>query len=102
MSFSPLRETKDGVELFVRLTPKASHNRIQGLYFDNKEQCYLKVTVTSPPVDGEANKAIIHFLAKKLGVAPSSLDLIRGHTDRHKTILIRSLSLESIQKIILP
>jgi uncharacterized protein (TIGR00251 family) len=50
----------------------------------------LKLKVTAPPVDGAANKMCIKFLAKRLSVSPSSLEIISGHGSRTKKILLKS------------
>ena len=51
---------------------------------------WLKVKVTAPPTDAKANDALIKFLAKQLGVAPSKLSIIRGHKSRNKAVLVDS------------
>lgn len=102
LPFYPWRDVEDGVELFVRLTPKSAHNRVQGLFYDSMGKAFLKITVTSPPVDGLANKALIDFLAKTLNCSKGCVTLIKGHTDRYKTLLITSFSSIFIQKIFLP
>jgi hypothetical protein len=48
----------------------------------------LKVKLTSPPVDGEANKTLIKFLSKLFKVPKSSIDIIKGETSRTKQVLI--------------
>jgi uncharacterized protein YggU (UPF0235/DUF167 family) len=50
----------------------------------------LQIRTTAPPADGKANKAVMKMLAKHLGVAPSTLTLLRGETQRSKQFLIRS------------
>ena len=50
----------------------------------------LKLKVTAPPVDGAANKMCVKFLAKRLLVSPSSLEIISGHASRTKKILLKS------------
>ena len=50
----------------------------------------LKIKLTAPPVDNSANKMCIKFLAKRLGIAKSSLEIIKGHNSRSKQILLRS------------
>ncbi len=102
MSFYPWRPHKEGTELFVRLTPKSSHNRIQGLYYDPEGQAFLKISVTAPPVDGLANKALITFLADKMDIPKSSISLLKGQTDRYKIMLIHQKNNEEIQKKLLP
>lgn len=47
----------------------------------------LKVKITAPPADGEANKMCIKFLAKSLGLPKSSIEIVSGHTSRTKQIL---------------
>jgi uncharacterized protein (TIGR00251 family) len=50
----------------------------------------LKIKLTAPPVDNAANKMCLKFLAESLKVSKSSLEIIAGHTSRHKQILLRS------------
>lgn len=86
MKISCLRETPDGVYLAVKLQPRASRNSILGLH-----GAELKISVTAPPVDSAANAALLDFLAQSLEVRPAQLQLVRGHTSRHKTILVSGL-----------
>jgi hypothetical protein len=58
---------------------------IVGLHADR-----LKIRVAAPPVDGEANKRCIKFLAKCLSVPRSTLQIISGHNSRNKRILLKS------------
>jgi len=69
--------------LKVYLQPKSSKNEVVGPYRDG-----VKVKITAPPVEGKANDALIRFLAKELGVSPSSIEIIRGHHSREKTLKI--------------
>ena len=46
----------------------------------------MLIRVTAPPVDGKANDALCRLIAKKAGVAPSRVTVIRGHTARDKTL----------------
>ena len=78
-----LRETSDGTLLSVKLQPRASKNEIGAPLGDD-----LKIKVTAPPVDAAANRALVEFLAEKLDCPRGRLELIRGHTSRHKTILL--------------
>ncbi|HHC30003.1 MAG TPA: DUF167 domain-containing protein [Rhodobacterales bacterium] len=67
-----------GTEIAVRVTPKASRNAV------TVSDDGLRVSVTSVPEDGKANKAVIKLLATVLGVAKSRLTLRRGGTSRDK------------------
>ena len=51
-----------------------------------EEDGALRVRVTATATDGKANKAVVKLLAKHLGVAPSSIEIVRGHTSRDKLI----------------
>lgn len=102
MSFDPFVEKENSIWVFVKLTPKAAHTRIQGLYFDTQQQAYLKVSVTAPPVDGRANQALIEFLSKKISCAPSKISFVRGETDRFKVLSIADANLQQLQKALLP
>jgi uncharacterized protein len=72
----------------IRLTPKASSNRIGEARTlpDGTEQ--LAVYVTAVPESGKANEAMIRLLSKHLNVAPSRITVIRGATSRNKIIEI--------------
>ena len=77
--------------LAVRLTPGASADRIDGWGADAEGRPVLKVRVRARPVDGEANAALVKFLAKALGVSRSSVVLERGGQSRLKMIMVEGL-----------
>jgi len=91
----PCRQTPEGTLLFLKVQPRASKNEIGEVVGQE-----LKLKVTAPPVDSAANRAVIEFLAEKLGVSKSSLALVRGETSRHKTILIRNLAPAEIARLL--
>lgn len=70
----------------VRLTPKASKNAIQGWAVDKDDNPYLKASVTTVPEKGKANKALIALLAKSWKIPKSSIQIVKGETDRMKKI----------------
>jgi uncharacterized protein len=84
-----------GVILRIHVQPRASKNELAGIH-----QGSLKVRLTAPPVEGEANRECIKFIAKLLGVPKSSVELVQGQKSRHKTLLIRGISSEKVQSII--
>ena len=77
--------------LAVRLTPGASADRIDGWDVDAEGRAVLKVRVRARPVEGEANTALLKFLAKTLGVPKSAVTLQRGGQSRLKMIQIDGL-----------
>ena len=80
-----LRDVDGGTALDVLVQPRASRAKL-GPIHDGR----LKVAVTAPPVDGEANAAVIELLAKQLGVARSAVEVIAGMSSRRKTVRIAS------------
>ncbi len=69
---------RPGAEIAVRVTPKASRDRIV------VEDGAIRIYVTVVPEDGKANQAVAKLLAKALGVPKTALTLIRGATARDK------------------
>jgi uncharacterized protein (TIGR00251 family) len=86
-----LRETSAGTLLAIKLQPRASKNEI-GAPLGGE----LKIKVTAPPVDAAANEALVKFLAEKLDCPRGKVELIRGHTSRHKTILLHGFKPENV------
>jgi uncharacterized protein (TIGR00251 family) len=76
----------DGVLLAVKLQPRASKNEIIGPLGGE-----LRIKVTAPPVDAAANEALVLLLAEILGCPRNRVEILRGHTSRHKTIKLHGL-----------
>ncbi len=74
--------------LRVKLTPKASKNAILGWTEDENGEKLLKASVTAVPEKGKANKALISLLAKHWKIPKSAIEIVRGETDRLKTLEI--------------
>jgi uncharacterized protein (TIGR00251 family) len=60
----------------------------------------LKVKLTSPPVDGAANKMCIDFLAKYLKLRKSDIEMISGHKSRSKKLLFRSAQKKHVETLL--
>jgi uncharacterized protein (TIGR00251 family) len=88
-----------GVRLAVKLTPKASRNRIEGVTADGDGFGLLKISVTAVPEDGKANKALIDLLAKSWKIAKRSIQIISGATDRRKILFIEG-DVESLHRLL--
>lgn len=82
--------------LRIYVQPGASKNEVSGLYGDPPR---LKVKIKAPPVDGEANKEVLSFFAKLLGVCKSRIEIERGETSRQKDLLI-DLSADEVKKLL--
>ena len=84
----PLRAGADHVIVAVRATTRASRERLGGIYLDDRGQAWLQVHVHQAPEGGRANDAITVLMAKKLGVARSSVTIIAGSQRRQKQVRI--------------
>jgi uncharacterized protein len=82
----PFRLRDDGIDLFVRLTPKAALDRIDGVEATADGRTHLKARVRAVPENGAANTALERLLAKALGVPASSISVVTGSTSRLKTL----------------
>lgn len=85
-------EIEQGVILRVRLTPNSSSCLIKGIFTDADGHDFLKINVVSVPEKGKANAELQSFLAKKLKLSKSQIEIVFGETDRYKKILIHDKS----------
>jgi uncharacterized protein YggU (UPF0235/DUF167 family) len=72
----------------VKLTPKASSDRIGEVRVAASGEEQLAVYVTAPPDKNKANEAMIRLLARHLDVPPSCLSIVRGHKSRSKVVQV--------------
>ena len=70
-------------ELTVRLQPRARRTEVVG-----ERDGKIVIRVTAPPVDGKANEALCRLIAKRAGVAPSRVTIVRGHGAREKVVRV--------------
>ncbi len=82
------RVTAKGVELVVRLTPRAAHDRIDGFETGADGLGYLAARVRAVPERGKANGALVALLADGLDIRKSDMSVIGGATGRLKRIEI--------------
>lgn len=83
MSTDAVKFDKDALVLRLYIQPKASRDQIVGLHGDE-----LKVAITAPPVDGQANAHLQKFIAKQFRVAKSQVVIEKGELGRHKQVRI--------------
>lgn len=81
----------------VRVTPRASQNKIMELLSDGT----VKVHIAAPPVDDEANAELLKFLANVLGVPKSRLEIVAGASGRDKLISVLDMDAATAHKRIL-
>lgn len=70
----------------VRLRPRGHADELIGV-----EDGVLQARVSAPPVDGKANRALCRLVAKRIGVAPSRVTVLRGEKSRQKLLLIEGI-----------
>lgn len=90
-----MQEHPDGLVIKVKVQPRSSKNKIAGVLGDA-----LKVNLTAPPVDGEANNALILFLAGLTKLPRSNVEIISGHTGRTKLIRIKGIDKAGFEELI--
>jgi uncharacterized protein (TIGR00251 family) len=90
-----LKPHPQGTLLTLYVQPRSSRNQIVGLFGES-----LKVKLTSPPVDGAANKCCTEYLAKLLGLAKSQVQLVAGDKARQKRFLLCGVKPLDVEVII--
>ena len=89
-----IQSQKDGTLLLaLHVQPRAAKNELTGMH-----DGALKLRLTTPPVDGKANKAVITFLSGILGLPRSSLTLHSGARNRRKLIRITGTDENAVRK----
>ena len=86
-----------GLTIDVLVVPRASRTMVGPLVGDR-----LRVAVTAPPVDGEANAAVIEALADAFGVRKAAVTIVRGERGRRKTVRIEGAAAATLQRLASP
>lgn len=86
-----LQATPDGVVVSLHVQPRASRNEIIGA-----QGGALKIRLTSPPVEGAANKLCCEYIAKLCGLPKRDVVLIAGERSRQKRVLIRGKEAKAV------
>ncbi|MFP1630711.1 DUF167 family protein [Zhengella sp. ZM62] len=94
------RQTGAGVDIFVRLTPKAAHDAVDGPGAASDGSVHLKARVRAVPEKGKANAALEKLVAKWLGVPVSRVSVTGGATARLKTVSVAGDSADLAHRII--
>jgi hypothetical protein len=94
MTFS-IKETAVGVAFKVRVLPRSSRCEVVGIQDDA-----LKLKITAPPVEGQANEECIRFLSRLLDVKRNSISITAGGKSKNKSITITGVTRKDIESII--
>ena len=90
-----IKPCENGIRFSAIIQPRSSKNEVAGVYNDA-----LKIRLTSPPVDGEANKACMRFFAKWLGISPSKINIVHGLSSKNKTIEVKDFTEKQFYEIL--
>ncbi len=85
---------KNSIRITVHVKPRASVNRVEGW-----ENNVLVVRLTSPPVNGAANKDLLKLLSKKLGIARGKLKIVAGLRSRSKIVEIDGITRDHLREV---
>ena len=75
--------------------PGARRNGVTGVHGDA-----VKIALTTPPVDGRANEALIAYLADALRLPKAHVTLVTGATSRSKLLRIAGRSAAEVQAML--
>lgn len=91
MTPSWLRQAGDDVVLSLHVQPGAKKTEVAGEYGEA-----LKIRLVAPPVDGKANDCLIAFLADRLAMPKSRLELVSGATSRAKRVRVANVAVADV------
>jgi hypothetical protein len=81
------KRNRNSLVIKIKVEPRSSKSEIVGPYGDG-----IKVKLTSPPVDGKANKELIELLSKELKIPRKNIEIISGQSSKNKVVKISGLS----------
>ena len=79
--------------LDVKVTPGAARSEITGVV-----EGVLHLKIAAPPAHGKANRELIDFLSRALGVGRSAVSIVKGQASRHKLVEVEGMDREEIIK----
>jgi uncharacterized protein (TIGR00251 family) len=91
-----VEERPGAVRFAVRVQPRASRDAVDGEW-----QGALKVRLTAPPVEGEANEALSEFLAGLLKIPKSAVRILSGERSRTKRLELRGVSARQVHDLLI-
>jgi uncharacterized protein (TIGR00251 family) len=95
----PYSAVEGGVRLALRLSPRASRTKLDGIVQDAEGRPLLKLRLAAPPVDGAANAALISLLAKALSLRKADITIRSGEGSRTKVLHLAGDSAALMQRL---
>ncbi len=90
-----VQEGPGGCTFGVHGAPGSRQDAIVGLYGDA-----LRVCLRAPATEGKANQALRAFLARQLGVSVDAVEILSGHTARHKGVRVVGVTAEEVRALL--
>ncbi len=87
-----------GVAFTVRIVTRAQRNEIAGI----QEDSTIKIRLTVSPSEGQANDALIKFLAQRLGVAENAVEIVAGRDKRDKLVTVQGINTARAERLLQP
>jgi uncharacterized protein len=93
-----ITDAKRGAAFTVRVVTRAQRNEIVGVQEDRS----VKIRLTASPNDGKANEALIKFLAERLNVPESAIEIVAGKDSRDKWISVEGITTSDVEERLQP
>jgi len=91
-----ITRAEGGTAFAVTVVPRAKRNEIVGRHGEA-----IKIRIAAPAEKGKANRALLRFLARKLGVKQSQLEIVAGDTSRKKLVSVIGLTPQEVEEKLL-
>lgn len=88
-----LSQRADGIDITIRVKPRASKSRVLG-----ERSGAIEVAVAAPPVDGEANTELVRTLADFFDIAPSRIEIGTGKNGKNKIVRLRAIAMADVEQ----
>ena len=84
-------------QIAFRVQARAKRDEIVG-----EREGVLVVRISAPPVDGRANRALCKLIARRVGVAPSKVTVVRGEGSRDKLVRVEGVDAVALRAAMEP
>ncbi len=92
-----ITDAKRGAAFTVRIVTRAARTEIVGI-----QEGTLKIRLTASPTDGQANVQLISFLAERLNVPESAIEIVAGKDSRDKWVTVGGVTTADVEERLKP
>jgi uncharacterized protein len=86
----------EGLFVALKIIPNRQSLGVEGIENSADGQSWLKIAINAPARDGQANQALLKYLAKLWDISPCQLKIVRGDKARHKRLLVTCAAPEKL------